>query len=104
VNELNPKPLVIRPPKVPIPPEGQETQKNMRNQRYVLRSRKASNNCGQLNLDTFVPVLFSLSSSRAINRSSPFLRNLAVVGELGRSQKTTGAKKTVKAPMKRKIP
>lgn len=37
------------------------------NQRYVLRSRKASKNCGQLNFDTFVPVLFSLSRSRAIN-------------------------------------
>ena len=51
---------------------------------YVLGSLYVSQNWSHLNLELFVPVLFSLSRSMAINRSLPRLRNLAVVGELGR--------------------
>lgn len=49
---------------------------------------------------TLVPVLFSLSLSRAINRSLPFLRNLAVVGEFGRRYQTSGEIANERQPIK----
>lgn len=53
---------------------------------------------------TLVPVLFSLKRSMAISLSLPFLRNLAVVGELGMRYQTTGTMAREKQPMNKKMP
>lgn len=55
-------------------------------------------------IHTLVPVLFSASRSMAMSRSLPFLKNRAVVGELGSNIQTTGTRTKLKPPMKRKIP
>lgn len=50
-----------------------------------------------------MPVLFSFRRSRAMSRSSPCRRNLAVVGEFGSRYHTRGAAANDKHPMKMKI-
>lgn len=108
----------MSPPKAPNPPLGVAQQKNMAAHIHVLMSRNVSLTCGHLTLDvclvsilpgfhynrlTLVPVLFSFSRSRAMSRSSPRRRNLAVVGEFGSKYHTSGEAANDKHPMKMKI-
>ena len=50
VKEENPKPLVTRPPNALKPPEGADTQTNIKNQIRVFGSSRHSRHCFQMNL------------------------------------------------------